>query len=187
MLVCRETAMGALLAIAQLAYFMLPSYLANMSPVFARRLLPWFRTPVDFNVRLDNHTVFGPHKTWRGLLAGLVIGVVVAGLQRLLLPWLGWLSIYDYSQWHLLGGLLGLGALLGDIVKSFFKRRLNIRSGRPWVPFDEIDHPMGALALASLVFFPGWVEAGVIVLVTFVGHIAINVIGHTLRLKEVPW
>lgn len=179
--------MGIWLTIAQLAYFMAPGYLANMAPVFARKLFPRLDAPVDFGRTIGGRPVLGRNKTWRGLLAGAVVGILAAGLQRLLLPSLGWLSIYDYAQWWLLGGLLGLGAGLGDVIKSFFKRRLDIKPGGVWVPWDEIDHPIVALALASLVYFPGWLEAGLILLVTFIGHIAINLIGYWLGMKEVPW
>lgn len=180
-------AMGVGFTILQLVYFMLPGYLANMSPTFARKLFPTLSEPVDFNAKLDGLPVLGPNKTWRGLIGGVIVGVLVAGVQALLVPVTGALNLYDYSQWHLLGGLLGFGAVFGDIVESFFKRRLRIASGKPWVPFDQIDHPIGSLALAGIIYFPGWTSAAMIVLITFVGHILFNVIGYWLKLKEVPW
>jgi CDP-2,3-bis-(O-geranylgeranyl)-sn-glycerol synthase len=53
------------------------------------------------------------------------------------------------GRWLSLGFLLGLGAMAGDAAKSFFKRRLGIAPGHPWIPFDQIDFQIGALLLAG--------------------------------------
>src|SRR4051812_27852644 len=49
----------------------------------------------------------------------------------------------------LLGAWIGLGALSGDLVKSFAKRRRGILPGQAWIPFDQIDWLLGALAFAA--------------------------------------
>jgi len=37
------------------------------------------------------------------------------------------------------------GALIGDIVESFFKRRIGKVRGQDWIPFDQLDFILGAL------------------------------------------
>jgi len=42
------------------------------------------------------------------------------------------------------------GALLGDIVESFFKRRMGKERGEDWIPFDQLDFVVGALLLSFI-------------------------------------
>ena len=37
------------------------------------------------------------------------------------------------------------GALIGDIIESFFKRRVGIERGKNWIPFDQLDFILGVL------------------------------------------
>lgn len=99
----------------------------------------------------------------------------------------------------LFGAIVGFMALLGDAVKSYFKRRTGRDRGRPWFPFDQLDFVVFGLlgmALASPLLTDGWVAAALlddwVVLVTLVVltpllHFLVNVIGYVLKLKEVPW
>jgi CDP-2,3-bis-(O-geranylgeranyl)-sn-glycerol synthase len=124
--------------------------------------------------------LFGKNKTWRGLILGIVVAILVSFIQSKLYPlW----SLYDYSNWYSWGFLLGLGALGGDAIESFFKRRMNFLPGEPWIPFDQIDHVIGAMILGSVLFFPGWVYATYLVIVTFFGHLAVNYIAFKLKIR----
>lgn len=99
----------------------------------------------------------------------------------------------------LFGAILGFAALLGDAVKSYFKRRRGKERGAPWVPFDQLDFVVFGLAAAfaaSPLLADGWIRAallddwwvlGTIVLLTPLLHFLVNVIGYWLKLKEVPW
>lgn len=160
-----------------LLYFFLPAYVANMAPVFVRK---WkiLAKPVS-----AKH--FGSHKTWRGLVFGTLAAILVAGIQRWLA--IGSLTIAPYDTWLLLGFLLGAGAMLGDLAKSFFKRRLGIPPGKSWIPFDQIDFVIGGLALASFVYFPGWTGALILIIVSFFLHILVNYVGHKLRMRKTAW
>lgn len=99
----------------------------------------------------------------------------------------------------LFGGFVGFMALVGDAVKSYFKRRTGRDRGRPWVPFDQLDFVVfgvAAMALASPLLADGWIRAALlgdwVVLATLfiltpILHFVVNVIGYFLKLKEVPW
>ena len=175
-----------LLTIIQLIYFMLPAYFANMAPVFARKI-PFLDTPVDLGKTLHGTRILGDHKTWRGLLAGLLLGTLVAFLQYLALPIALDISLPDYRMWWVIGPLLSIGALSGDLIKSFFKRRLHITSGAPWIPFDQIDYAIGAVALCSIAYFPGWTNSALIILISVVLHFLTNIIGYYLNIRTHPW
>lgn len=99
----------------------------------------------------------------------------------------------------LFGAILGFAALVGDAVKSYFKRRLGKDRGAPWVPFDQLDFVVFGLAaafLASPLLADGWVVTALlddwlviatIVVLTPALHFLVNVIGYFLKLKDVPW
>ena len=160
----------------QLAYFMLPAYCANMAPPFTRYLRGWNR-PV-------HERLLGSHKTVLGVLAGVATGVLVAGMQsRIHAPW----SLVDYRHWLLLGLGLGGGAMLGDVLKSLVKRMLHIRPGTRWIPFDQLDFAVGALALTGAYAGLGATDMAAIAAMTFVGDIAINQLSYRLGIKDSPW
>ena len=56
--------------------------------------------------------------------------------------------------------LLAVGALLGDLVKSFFKRRFGKERGSKWPVADQYDLVVGAFVLL-LIFDPSWLFAKV--------------------------
>ncbi|MFZ5842570.1 MAG: CDP-archaeol synthase [Pseudomonadota bacterium] len=136
----------------EIFWLMLPAGVANMAPVVAARLFPHWDWPIDAGVSLAGVRLFGDHKTVRGLLAGVVAGALVFIGQQLLcarfepLRAIARLDYATASWWW--GAALGLGALLGDLLKSFFKRRFGIAPGQPWFPFDQIDWMLGALLIA---------------------------------------
>ena len=80
--------------------------------------------------------------------------------------------------------MLSLGALLGDLVKSFFKRRLKIARGESWPIADQLDFVIGALLLTSIVEIP---SLGIIVLVIILTppiHLFGNVLNYLFKLKK---
>lgn len=154
-------------------WFFVPAGVANMAPVIAAHL-PGYKelnAPLDFGVMWRGQRLLGPHKTWRGLIAGIVAATAIVLLQQYLVHQFGWFAqaavdtAYMLMPPLLLGPLLALGALGGDAVESFAKRRRNIPSGGVWLPYDIIDHIIGAMVLASLlVIFAWWIYPAVVVL-----------------------
>ena len=97
------------------------------------------------------------------------------------------------------GAFVGFMSLLGDAVKSYFKRRTGRDRGKPWFPFDQLDFVVFgllAMAIASPLLADGWVKAALlddwlvlatIVVLTPLLHFLVNVLGYVLKLKDVPW
>lgn len=134
----------------------------------------------------DGRPLLGKGKTVRGLCVGIFTAVCAAFLQ----------SFVNYTFNPVFFGLLmGTGAMSGDLVKSFFKRRLNIKSGRPFPPFDQLDFILGALALyygiGPFVLNHFYQLNGMtllfIFLLTPLAHLALNALGYVLGMKEVWW
>lgn len=187
-------------------WLFLPAYVANMSPVFAAKLFPKWSAPIDGGrLAKDGKRVLGPGKTWRGLVGGAVAGAAVAVLLSFIA--FGVFRDDDFGRrlgspvWAiaLFGGLVGGMALVGDAVKSYFKRRRGKERGQPWVPFDQLDFVVfGLLAVAAgspllaggwarHAFLDDWLVLATIVVLTPALHFLVNVIGYGLKLKDVPW
>jgi CDP-2,3-bis-(O-geranylgeranyl)-sn-glycerol synthase len=131
--------------------------------------------------------VLGDHKTWRGLLAGIVAGTVVFEMQRFAYEAevVRDLALIDYSAHPLVPGLLmGVGAGLGDAVKSFFKRRMDIEPGASWPVFDQLDFFLGAYLFVSFVYAPPLLLTIASLPVILLGNIASNAVGYWLGFKE---
>jgi CDP-2,3-bis-(O-geranylgeranyl)-sn-glycerol synthase len=176
-------------------YFFLPAYFTNMTPPLAKRfrILDSLDKPIDSNRTLNNKPILGSHKTWRGLVAGMIVGISVAYLQKCLyqFPWIKEISFFDYKKINilLLGSLLSFGAISGDLFFAFLKRRLNLKPGSKFIPFDQINYVIGTYVLFSLTpFFEidnlAWI---VLLISTFFLHIMINRLGYHLRLHKAKW
>ena len=160
----------------QLVYFMAPAYVANMLPPFVAHWRGW-------NPPISDRWL-GSHKTVFGFALGVVGGVIATYIQARL-DWAGALAVQ--AGWLELGLRLGIGAMAGDAVKSFLKRRAGIGPGQPWIPFDQIDFAVGALVLAGTVADLAWSDVGLIVLFSAVGHVVVNHIGHAMRIRRSAW
>ena len=127
-----EQLLAILMIVAKCAYFYLPAVAANMAPVVVAKIVPgnW---PI-WETRL------GRNKTWRGLISGIIAAGIVFAIQKDLMFTRGgsYVSLFDYREesiiiWAL---LFGGGALVGDALKSFFKRR--IPDGELWPSWYQL-------------------------------------------------
>ncbi len=177
--------------ILQALYFMLPAYFANMAPVFATKIFGnKFSLPLDFNTTIKDRPVLGKNKTWRGLIAGSIIGILTVYLQNYLynFDFFKSISLLDYRQVNLLlfGFLFGFGVILGDAVKSFIKRRIALKPGEKWIPWDQLDF-LGGLILILLVFIPPWPVILLILIISPFLPLLSNWLGYLLKIKKVSW
>ena len=169
-------------------YLMLPAYFANMAPVMVKNI-DLFNFPIDFNKKINNKPVLGKNKTYRGLIFGIIFAIIVAYLQFLLYNkgFFAGISFIDYQNWLLLGFLIGLGALTGDLVKSFFKRRLGINPGEKFIPFDQTDFVIGALIFIMPIFDLTLKIFIVALLLSFVLDILTNHVAFYLKIRNEKW
>lgn len=178
--------------ILQSIYLILPAYFANMCPVIFAKLglLKFLAKPIDGGKNLSGRPIFGANKTWRGLVSGIIGGIIISALQYWLYPvaFFRQLSLFDYSgNWLAFGLLAGAGAIIGDLAKSFFKRRANIKAGNSWPIFDQLDFIAGFFIFTGLIFWPGWTIFITICLLTLILHPLTNLFGYLIGWKKVWW
>lgn len=174
-------------------WFFLPVGIANVVPVIIAKapLLSGWKTPVDLGYKFRNRPILGPHKTIRGLAIGTLFGFLVFALQVQAYESYSWarevsngLNYSELSLW--LGVLLGFGALFGDLVKSFFKRQINVTSGKSWFPFDQLDYIIGGLLFSLIVVALEFKQYLLIIIVWFVVHLLTSYIGYLTKFKKDP-
>src|SRR5207244_430395 len=146
----RSAAPVALEAIPQALWFFLPAFIANpMAVVFGGG------SPIDGGRSLsDGQRIFGDGKTWRGLIGGTFSGAVLGLLLSLPFDLLGSSSSWSYGSPTVAfasSAVLALGALLGDLVGAFVKRRMHLPRGAKESGLDKYDFVVGALVMSLLV------------------------------------
>lgn len=188
---------GIGMAIVWAIWIMIPAYIPN--PAAA---LVGGGTPIDFGkCAKDGNRIFGDGKTWRGLIGGILIGIVFGLVQIFLVDTFHW----DFLPQHtpITVCALATGSLLGDLIKSYFKRRLGKDRGTKWPIADMYDMVVGSLVLMTIVLLVtgniGWFAdnfdsigqgIGVLAAILIVSpllHRGTNIIGYLLGLKKVPW
>lgn len=169
-------------------YLMLPAYFANMAPVMVKKI-NLFAVPIDFNKKINNKPILGENKTFRGLIFGVIFSIIISYLQFSLynVEFFRAVSFIDYENWLLFGFLIGLGALTGDSVKSFFKRRLGIRPGEKFIPFDQADFVVGALIFIIPIIDLTLKIFIVSLLLSFVLDIIVNHLAFYLKIRDEKW
>lgn len=173
-----------------LVWILAPAFFANGAALLSRRvkILKPLAIPVDLEKRwFDGRRVIGNSKTIRGFIFGILAAVLSAVIIFYASEHFA-INIFTSLNYSILiGAVLGFGALLGDTVKSFFKRRIGLGVGKNLIFFDQIDFLLGALVI-SLPFdrFPIRFIL-VVIAATFTVHIISNIVAFYMRIKRVPW
>lgn len=152
-------------------------------------LLAWARRPIDCGATLRGVRLFGDNKTWRGLLVAVVAAALGAELQACLAA----RSLVEPdAPAFVVGALMGLGAILGELPNSFLKRRLGIAPGRTtkgplaavFYVLDQVDLLLGAWPLiAPFVRATPWHVVASFVVALLI-HPTMSVIGWALGVRR---
>lgn len=174
-------------------YFFLPAYFANITPPLSKRvgIFNFLDKPVDGGKMFLGQPLFGNHKTWRGVICGLIVGFTTVLVQRGLYRFsaIQNISFLNYRQINifLLGLLFPGGAVFGDLLFAFVKRRLKLKPGTKFLPFDQTNYVIGAALFLSPFFeIPPVVWISLFILSFFL-HIIINRLGFYLGLHNARW
>ncbi len=151
---------------------LLTPMIANMAPVLLK--MKYWDTPI-------NERLFGKNKTWRGFLGAIIIGT----FSYFILVRLNLVnSVNDLSLIIFVGFLFSFGAIGGDLVKSFLKRKLGIGAGESWMPWDQIDYILGMIILTY--FFYQYTFSQIILLLIIGGTISalVHRFGYMIKINS---
>lgn len=178
-----------LMILIKVIWLLLPAYTPNNFAVILGGL-----KPIDFGRNFfDGRRILGDGKTFSGFFGGILGGILIANVQRIVEISLGVriFSSLPYNEFFYLVLALAFGSMLGDSMGSFFKRRLGFERGSSLPLVDQITFLFFALAFASLTkaFWElfGTVELIFAVLITPILHLGVNLIAYKMKLKDVPW
>jgi CDP-2,3-bis-(O-geranylgeranyl)-sn-glycerol synthase len=179
----------------------MPGYFANMAPPIAKRFnfLGFLDKPLDNNKKINGKPILGKNKTYRGFVVGIIAAIFAVLIQKILFNINDGENIFrilslgiDYTNISLillLAILMGFGALAGDSIESFFKRRINIKSGQSFIPWDQIDHILGAylFSLILIYSFISWKIFFSSIILGFILHVVVNHISFYLGIRSEKW
>lgn len=172
-----------------------PAGIANMAPVISNNIpvLRRFTQPLDGGKNFRGKRLLGKNKTVRGLFAGIIGGLLTSCLQVIVYWLTSWpspnVSPVDYGSVSslLFGAFLGLGAIGGDAIESFFKRQFNKKPGDNWFPFDQIDFIIGAMLISTIFFRLTLTEYLAVLIVAIILHPTVNFISWLLKFQDKPF
>ncbi|MDI9620045.1 MAG: CDP-2,3-bis-(O-geranylgeranyl)-sn-glycerol synthase [Candidatus Nezhaarchaeota archaeon] len=157
--------------VASAILFALPAYIANAAPLILARFVV-NRKPMDLGrCWVDGRRILGDNKSIEGfasgVLAGLLVGTVLDDAAR--------------------GFLMGLGAMIGDVLGSFVKRRLNIEEGASAPVLDQYLFMVVALLLSRAAgYIPSREQLLVILIATPILHVTSNYVAYLFKMKSKP-
>lgn len=166
--------------IIKMAFYLAPMYFANSSA-----MLLGGKTRIDFGAKLaDGRPLFGQGKTVRGTIGGVAVGTTVGFLLNYFFAANVSAFFVDYKT---LAFTMAIGAIAGDIVGSFLKRRLGVPPGTKAPFLDQLDFAIGGIIFGMIIYTPTFVELVFAAALTIVVHRLSNFVAYKLKLKKVPW
>lgn len=177
--------------------------------VVKRDLWPRLRRPIDGGRTFRGRPIFGPNKTWRGLLfmvtASALLGAIQGALGGPAAARSG-LACIDHASlapvgdgrlgmaagYAVVGAVLGLGYALGELPNSFLKRREDVAPGKTtsglrgafFLVLDQADSVIAPLVLGALAFGYPWAVALHGILWLTLLHLVLNWLLYRLKIRK---
>lgn len=181
--------MTVLETIAVAVWAMLPAYVPNNAAVLAGG-----GRPIDGGRTWGGRRILGDGKSWRGTAVGTAAGAVLALGLNAVAGDVGAALGVDLPRFPAAVVLaLPFGAMLGDVLASFLKRRTGRERGAAFPGVNQLDFVVVSLLLALLAAPDWFVETftlpvlAVILVITPLLHVTTNAIAYRLGLKDEPW
>ncbi|MDR1820473.1 MAG: CDP-2,3-bis-(O-geranylgeranyl)-sn-glycerol synthase [Methanobrevibacter sp.] len=165
--------MGDMMIILNVIYFLLPAYIANLSG-----LAFGGKNPVDMGKNFsDGNRLIGDGVTFEGFAYGVLFGTIFGAIE-------GFIAGNMFFGFQI-GLLLSFGALAGDAIGSFVKRRFGLSKGKPAPFLDQLDFFIGAILFVSLITYVSVDYIIIGAVLTLILHLSTNTIAYILGIKDV--
>ena len=147
---------------------------ANGSPVIAAKILGNNSAlPLDGNVTLsDGKPLFGSSKTLRGVLLSILLTTACAPLIGL--------------DW-VVGSVVALTAMIGDLFSSFVKRRLGMADSSQFTGLDQIPESLLPLLVCMFLLPLTLIDVAIVTTIFFVGALVLSRILFKLNIRDRPY
>lgn len=157
-----------------LAHLLFLLIVANGAPVLAHAVLKHVGNyPLDGGLILaDGQPLLGPSKTVRGVVLSLLVTTVTAVVFAL--PWY-------------VGSVIAVGAMLGDLISSFTKRRLRMPSSSQAFGLDQIPESLLPLLLLKPWIDIATADIAILVAAFLILELVLSRVLYRLRLRERPY
>ncbi|HUM94865.1 MAG TPA: CDP-archaeol synthase [Candidatus Competibacter sp.] len=148
--------------------------IANGAPIVAASLCgAWGARPLDGGrVLADGYRCLGDSKTWRGVVLAPLITELVA--LCLMVP-------------AGVGVLVGIGAMLGDLLSSFIKRRLGLVSSSMALGLDQIPEALLPLLLVAYTLNLSWATIAWTVVAFVALELVLSPVFFRLGIRDRPY
>lgn len=148
--------------------------LANGSPLLAKTILgKRFSYPLDTGLVLsDGRPLFGASKTIRGLASSVVVTSIGSALMSLGLT---------------IGALVGLTAMLGDLISSFIKRRLGFAVSSRATFLDQVPECLLPLVACSYLVPLSGLDIALTTAIFVIGEIVLSPLLYAARIRDKPY
>ena len=148
--------------------------IANGTPIVTRQIFGRrFEHPIDFGWRLkDGHPLFGLSKTFRGVISAVIMTMIGALMLNLPLK---------------LGLLIGVWAMLGDLLSSFVKRRLGMAPSSKALGLDQIPEAFFPLVAVSTMLGLGWWQITYLTLLFMVIELSLSRVLYKFKIRKRPY
>jgi CDP-2,3-bis-(O-geranylgeranyl)-sn-glycerol synthase len=147
---------------------------ANTAPLFGKRALgnrlAW---PLDGGLTFfDGRPLFGASKTLRGLVLALLATATAGALAG--------------PDWRI-GALVAAGAMAGDLLSSFLKRRFGRKSSSRATGLDQIPESLLPLLACRAALPLTAADIALLVVLFFLGEVLFSRLFYRLGLRDRPY
>ena len=152
---------------------MLLVVIANGAPIIAQKAFRnRFNQPLDHGIRfIDGRPLLGASKTYRGVLASVVITSIAAAILHIPI---------------IIGVGFALLAMFGDMLSSFIKRRLGIDTSEMALGIDQIPEAILPLLVLRSELQLDLLEILIIVATFILIGLPISHVLYKLRIRQTP-
>jgi len=147
-------------------------FAANAAPVILHRLIGVTAALDGGRTLADGRPLFGPSKTRAGLVAGMLAPALIS-------------SVTGFGL--LLGLIVGLLAMAGDLLASFIKRRMGLASEAQAIGLDQLPESLLPAIGASMLLPLGWADILAVGFGFMILEMLLSPLLHRLGLRKHPY